>query len=30
MWKKGEFYGIVAQAQDMVPGFREGYGKLEQ
>ena len=30
MWKKEEFYGIVAQAQDMVLGFREGYGKLEQ
>jgi len=30
MWGKTDFYGIVAQAQDMVPGFKEGYGKLEQ
>ena len=30
MWKKGEFYGVVAQAQDMVPGFREGYRRFEE
>jgi site-specific recombinase XerD len=30
MWKKAEFYGVVAQAQDMVPGFKEGYRKFEQ
>ena len=30
MWKKTEFYGLVAQAQDMVPGFKEGYRKFEQ
>ena len=30
MWKKGEFYGVVTQAQDMIPGFREGYRKFEQ
>ena len=30
MWKKGESYGVVAQAKDMVPGFREGYRKFEQ
>ena len=30
MWKKTEFYGVVAQAQDMVPGFKEGYRKFEQ
>ena len=30
MRKKTEFYGVVAQAQDMVPGFREGYSKFEQ
>ena len=30
MWKKTDFYGIVAQAQDMVPGFKEGYRKFEQ
>jgi site-specific recombinase XerD len=30
MWKKTEFYGIVAQALDMVPGFKEGYRKFEQ
>ena len=28
--EKGEFYGVVAQAQDMVPGFEEGYRKFEQ
>ena len=27
---KKDFYGIVAQAQDMVPGFKEGYRKFEQ
>jgi site-specific recombinase XerD len=30
MWKKGEFNGVVEQAQDMVPGFKEGYRKFEQ
>ena len=30
MWKKTEFYGVVTQAQDMVPGFKEGYRKFEQ
>jgi len=30
MWKKTEFYGVVSQAQDMVPGFKEGYRKFEQ
>ena len=30
MWGKTDFYGIVAQAQDMVSGFKEGYGKFEQ
>ena len=25
-----EFYGVVAQAQDMVPGFKESYRKFEQ
>ena len=30
MWEKTEFYGVVAQAQDMVPGFKEGYRKFEQ
>jgi len=30
MWKKTEFYGLVAQAQDIVPGFKEGYRKFEQ
>ena len=30
MWKKGEFYGVAAQAKDMVPGFKEGYRKFEQ
>ena len=30
MWGKTDFYGIVAQAQDMVPGFKEGYRKFEQ
>jgi len=30
MWKKAEFYGVVAQAQDVVPGFKEGYRKFEQ
>ena len=30
MWKKTDFYGVVAQAQAMVPGFKEGYRKFEQ
>jgi len=30
MWKKTDFYGVVAHAQDMVPGFKEGYRKFEQ
>ena len=30
MWKKADFYGVVAQAHDMVPGFKEGYRKFEQ
>src|SRR5215469_12989542 len=30
MWEKTEFYGVVAQAQDLVPGFKEGYRKFEQ
>ena len=30
MWKKGEFYGVVAQSQNIVPGFREGYRRFEQ
>ena len=30
MWKKGEFYGVVVKAQDMVPGFKAGYRKFEQ
>ena len=30
MWKKGEFYGVVAQAKDMISGFKEGYRKFEQ
>ena len=30
MWGKTNFYGIVAQARDIVPGFKEGYGKFEQ
>jgi site-specific recombinase XerD len=30
MWKKEDFYGVVAQAQDMVPGFKEGYQKFKQ
>ena len=30
MWEKTAFYGVVAQAQDMVPGFKEGYRKFEQ
>jgi len=30
MWKEIDFYGVVAQAQDMVPGFKEGYRKFEQ
>ena len=30
MWKKTDFYGVVAQAKDMVPGFAEGYMKFEQ
>jgi site-specific recombinase XerD len=30
MWKKTEFYGVVAQAQEIVPGFKEGYRKFEQ
>ena len=30
MWEKTDFYGIVAQAQDMVSGFKEGYRKFEQ
>ena len=30
MWKKGDFYGVVAQARNMVPGFEEGYRKFEQ
>jgi site-specific recombinase XerD len=29
MWKKTEFYGVVSQAQDMVPGFKEGYRKFK-
>jgi len=28
MWKKTEFYGVVAQ--DMVLGFKEGCRKFEQ
>ena len=30
MWVKTEFYGVVAQALDMVPGFKEGYRRFEQ
>ena len=30
MWKKTGFYGVVSQARDMVPGFKEGYRKFEQ
>ena len=30
MWNTKDFYGVVAKAQDMVPGFREGYRKFEQ
>ena len=30
MWKKKDFYGVVAQAQDIVPGIKEGYRKFEQ
>ena len=30
MCKKKEFYGVVAQALDVVPGFKEGYRKFEQ
>jgi hypothetical protein len=30
MWTKSDFYGIVVQALDMVPGFKEGYRKFEQ
>lgn len=30
MWEKTEFYGVVAQAQDRVLGFKEGYKKFEQ
>ena len=30
MWEKTEFYGVVAQAQDLVPGFKEGYRMFEQ
>jgi len=30
MWEKKAFYGVVAQALDMVPGFKEGYRKFEQ
>jgi hypothetical protein len=30
MWKKTDYYGVVAQAQDMVPGFKDGYRKFEQ
>jgi len=30
MWKTTDFYGVVKQAQDMVPGFKEGYRKFEQ
>ena len=30
MKKKSDFYGVVAQARDMVPGFQEGYRKFEQ
>jgi site-specific recombinase XerD len=30
MWKGTDYYGVVAQAQDMVPGFMEGYRKFEQ
>jgi len=30
MWEKTEFYGVVAQAQDLIPGFKEGYRRFEQ
>jgi site-specific recombinase XerD len=30
MWKKENYYGVVAQAKDMIPGFKEGYRKFEQ
>ena len=30
MKKKSDFYGVVVQARDMVPGFQEGYRKFEQ
>ena len=30
MFEKKNLYGIVSQAQDMVPGFKDGYRKLEQ
>jgi len=30
MWEKKEFYGVVAQARDLIPGFNEGYRKFEQ
>ena len=30
MWGKADFCGIVAQAQAMVSGFKEGYRKFEQ
>jgi hypothetical protein len=30
MDKKTDFYGVVAQAKDIVPGFKEGYKKFEQ
>ena len=30
MWKTTDFYGVVAQAQDLVPGFKDGYRKFEQ
>jgi site-specific recombinase XerD len=30
MWKKKESDGVVAQAQAMVPGFKDGYQKFEQ
>jgi len=30
MWKKVEFYGVVAQAQYMVPDLKNAYMKFEQ
>jgi hypothetical protein len=30
MWKESDFYGVIAQAHDMVPGFKAGYRNFEQ